>query len=737
VSKRAWCCSNKHLGCPTTSLAMTTTSFPWDCQAGRQNWEVGWSQAKKSYCCVAFEFGCDPFDCSAGVPEGWSAEKQAWCCEKKRLGCTTTDGPVQFDCQAGLSNWESGWNDAKKQFCCHKTGQGCDPFDCAEGVVTAWSITKAAWCCDNGELGCPSTTTIAYDCNAGLQNWEKGWSPGKKEFCCEKTGAACKPYDCQEGLSNAEHGWSESKILWCCDKEGLGCPTTTTVQYDCMAGAGNWQKAWSEAKKGFCCNGGGAVCDPYDCTAGIPNGWSSGKQHWCCEHKDLGCTTTDGPTAFDCKAGADNWEAGWNEEKKAFCCGSGQAECMPYNCDSGWGNAGAGWSLEKTAWCCRNEKKGCPTTTVITYDCNAGLSSWEAGWSPGKKEYCCERTGTGCDAYDCNEGSEDVWPIAKKAYCCDHSALGCPTTTTLPFNCLSGAASWEKSWNQAKKDFCCSHGGAACDPYDCTAGIPNGWSIGKLEWCCKNKEVGCTTTDGPVQFDCEAGAANWEAGWNEQKKDYCCKMGGAKCEKYDCQEGLNNWQNAWPLDKVDWCCTNKGLACAPATTRMPFDCNAGLSRYESLWSDKKREFCCSTRQLGCDKYDCNQGPVDMWCEERTQWCCEHKNLGCDANNQVAVAAVMAKDDDTPEAKDVNRQTASANDSWNWFRAASISGIAFTVVGAASWSRSRVRGDAVAISFADDLLAGTTYEHVPRVSYVQGAEWHSSVGVSDEETQSVF
>lgn len=35
-------------------------------------------------------------------------------------------------------------------------------------------------------------TTVVFDCNAGFENWESGWSDAKKKFCCDKVQKGCE-----------------------------------------------------------------------------------------------------------------------------------------------------------------------------------------------------------------------------------------------------------------------------------------------------------------------------------------------------------------------------------------------------------------------------------------------------------------------------------------------------------------------------------------------------------------
>jgi len=89
--------------------------------------------------------------------------------------------------------------------------------------------------------------------------------------------------------------------------------------------------------------------------------WQS--RHGAARKKDIGCVTTTS-LPFDCKAGYDNWEAGWSSAKKQ--------------------------------WCCHHEYRGCHTTTELPFDCSAGFSNWQHGWSDAKKHWCCEHEEKGC-----------------------------------------------------------------------------------------------------------------------------------------------------------------------------------------------------------------------------------------------------------------------------------------------------------------------------------------------------
>merc|ERR1712194_986880 len=134
------CCANKGKACPTT------TKEPFDCAAGVQMWETGWSPEKKAYCCSTVHIGCDAWDCQQGDERVWPENKKAFCCPQTGQGCPTTTTPF-IDCNLDLVNWETSWDPAKRAYCCRTMKRGCDPWDCDAGVPAVWQQAKKDWCC--------------------------------------------------------------------------------------------------------------------------------------------------------------------------------------------------------------------------------------------------------------------------------------------------------------------------------------------------------------------------------------------------------------------------------------------------------------------------------------------------------------------------------------------------------------------------------------------------------------
>jgi len=190
-----------------TSTTSTPSTSQYDCNAGFDKWESGWSNEKKAWCCVKAKRACpsipeDEYDCHDGVAnwkQGWSWPKKAWCCSHKQVACpptlppgSTTEAPAIFDCDAALGNAKNAWSEAKKVWCCAHSKKGC-PYDCQAGLANwklGWAPVKKDWCCTHQQKGC-APTPEPYDCDAGFNNWVKGWSGDKKVWCCHNKGKAC------------------------------------------------------------------------------------------------------------------------------------------------------------------------------------------------------------------------------------------------------------------------------------------------------------------------------------------------------------------------------------------------------------------------------------------------------------------------------------------------------------------------------------------------------------------
>lgn len=72
---------------------------------------------------------------------------------------------------------------------------------------------------------------LPFNCSAGFQNWESGWSYPKKEWCCKHNSRGCERFDCSASSATWEASWSKAQKSWCCNYENKACKSAgyTTV----------------------------------------------------------------------------------------------------------------------------------------------------------------------------------------------------------------------------------------------------------------------------------------------------------------------------------------------------------------------------------------------------------------------------------------------------------------------------------------------------------------------------
>eukprot|EP00435_Cladocopium_sp_Y103_P070739 s295_g35.t3 len=144
--------------------------------------------------------------------------KKQWCCQ---VSPNCTVNVTEFDCLAGLAQWETDWSLEKKVWCWSSGGQH-DLFDCEDGVENAdngWSADKQDWCCRNKQLGCAPY----FDCDNGLETWETSWNLTKKKWCWDhEQKGYLHPYRC-EGTFADQEKWPSAKQ----DHESFGMYTAS------------------------------------------------------------------------------------------------------------------------------------------------------------------------------------------------------------------------------------------------------------------------------------------------------------------------------------------------------------------------------------------------------------------------------------------------------------------------------------------------------------------------------
>lgn len=196
-------------------------------------------------------------------------------------------------------------------------------YDCAKDAPASWEVEKQRWCCKKFSKGCsdasksaaspagphppssPPPVDVLYDCNAGWDKWEWGWSVGKKSWCCHKVGKGCK-----SGEQQQHHQQQEEQPY------AGSTPVGGQAQPEIL---------------------------PYNCTGQDLANWPPGKTAWCCKHEKKGCpegfnpaeaarvapaAPADAAMETDCNEGLANWQAAWSAEKKAWCCAHHSKGCI-------------------------------------------------------------------------------------------------------------------------------------------------------------------------------------------------------------------------------------------------------------------------------------------------------------------------------------------------------------------------------------------------------------------------
>ncbi|CAJ1446768.1 unnamed protein product [Effrenium voratum] len=270
----------------------------------------------------------------------------------------------------------------------------------------------------------------------------------------------------------------------------------------------------------------------------------------------------------------------WLESRKEFCCGS-QGICpvlMPahttatttvgqsYNCHLGEDKQDS-WPEMKRAWCCSRFRVGCFSNPSVLFDCNAGWQKWQTGWSEHKKAWCCFHLGRGCSAQ--NHFHPSDWQAHQHIHYegaehhFDHVHIADPTHWHDHPDAAFGDVSsvhWhdhpEEVWHHAGTWH--THGYV---PYADHVHHVHVYDTHPDHIHYEHVHV---VDDLAQSYDCQAGLANWKAGWSSGKRTWCCSHEGKGCDPnaFDCSAGLSNWHHGWSNSKKTWCCANENKGCA-------------------------------------------------------------------------------------------------------------------------------------------------------------------------------
>jgi len=174
-----------------------------------------------------------------------------------------------------------------------------------------------------------------------------------------------------------------------------------------------------------------------------------------------------------------------------------------------------------------------------------------------------------------------------------------------------------------------------------------------------------------LPFDCEFGAANWEALWTQEQQAYCCASVGIGCPTTRATTAQPVTQPPTPLPTPPPTPPPTPLPTPPPVTRPPvtgdpFNCAIDLP---AQWGPDKKAWCCRVHHLGCatpappivtpcvtpppvvmpiappapaDPYNCEEGFFNWqagWSVGKKAWCCKVHHKGCpDSGGCVTTSA---------------------------------------------------------------------------------------------------
>jgi len=410
-----------------------------------------------------------------------------------------------------------------------------------------------------------------------------------------------------------------------------------------------------------------AGIEPFDCRAGLESwrtGWSSDKKRWCCQSHNLGCSAVQEEELAEPSLASDP-SGDPNATGTAVEASATQVQRYgPGHCVSTW-KTQANHCIVRTD-CARQDISRYPIA-LLCVDSAGGRVRHVFGkdsFAPEETfdtliicEECKADTGPQGRVGDTKALNATLQAFVREVNEIKQRALYArievhslnsivhkvyheiPDERQVPdlFHCDVGIAHWKSGWSKEKKCWCCSMKNVGCEPenvgcvpevpvvlptaqdtvatevkarptspkFRCHAGLLNyelGWSDQKKIWCCRAHGLGCATenaTRASKLFNCNVGWENAEKGWSEQKKKWCCSHRGVGCQldPYDCRQDFGTRETHWTTAKKYWCCQKNGMGCAPDDTR--YDCFTGLHDTERLWSLQKRRWCCRTTKIGC------------------------------------------------------------------------------------------------------------------------------------------
>ncbi|CAJ1360437.1 unnamed protein product [Effrenium voratum] len=121
-----------------------------------------WIATKRAWCCSNKQIGCEelsPFQCEGNMAAWAEDDQKGFCCATKGLGCTTAlpEASELYDCTTGVTDWEA-WPTAQQDWCCQHHGRACAVAQAAQytcdDAETSWGAEQRQWCCTHHGRAC-------------------------------------------------------------------------------------------------------------------------------------------------------------------------------------------------------------------------------------------------------------------------------------------------------------------------------------------------------------------------------------------------------------------------------------------------------------------------------------------------------------------------------------------------------------------------------------------------------
>jgi len=244
--------------------------LPFDCDAGVQNLNQGWSVEKKTWCCHTFGKGClsderlnsqhnyPPLADASAIHNSHRQHlpvapftNRGDITDQRSTGNQPRDG-YPYDCEAGPLNIPMHWPDGKKRFCCDTFHKGCFEHGLLHEDSGAFrhSRSEPANMEQNRLQQIPSRSSDMYrrrqvaetfDCAAGYDRREFGWSAPKKQWCCIHRFTGC---------FDADFPWSRWQIILGALVACILCIGTIICCRECSRASQTGSRAPQSAQQG-------------------------------------------------------------------------------------------------------------------------------------------------------------------------------------------------------------------------------------------------------------------------------------------------------------------------------------------------------------------------------------------------------------------------------------------------------------------------------------------------------